>query len=265
MPASRPFARTFQVAWIGGASLLALLLFAALLVSLRLEKALTDLVEDRATLATQQLADVVEGGLRFGVTLPDQTEPPRKIASLLQNDTDLLALALIDDSGRPVVGRVQTTPEPVLDARTARRVLQRPPGAEPYKRVWQDETGIHVLMQVRDATGAVAGAVWVVCSPQAPRAAFSQVFQRLLLGALALTAGVCVLGAAWVWWQTRQWQRYLAAQLAGPDTARTNDPTDNPLPIVPLPEAVAALERAEAELTAFETELTAAHRQGACA
>jgi hypothetical protein len=263
MPVSRPFAHTFQVAWIGGASLLALLLFAALLVSLRLEKALTDLVEDRATLAAQQLADVVEGGLRFGVTLPDQTEPPRKIASLLQNDTDMLALALIDDSGRQVVGRVRTPPGPVLDTRTARRVLQRPPGAEPYKRVWQDETGIHVLMQVRDATGAVAGAVWVVCSPQAPQAAFAQVFQRLLLGALALTAGVCGLVAAWAWRQTRQWQRYLTVQLSGPDTARTTNPTDNPLPIVPLPEAVAALERAEAELTALESELTSAHPQGA--
>jgi hypothetical protein len=151
----------------------------------------------------------------------------------------------------------------VLDTRTARRVLQRPPGAEPYKRVWQDETGIHVLMQVRDATGAVAGAVWVVCSPQAPQAAFAQVFQRLLLGALALTAGVCGLVAAWAWRQTRQWQRYLTVQLSGPDTARTTNPTDNPLPIVPLPEAVAALERAEAELTALETELTSAPPQGA--
>lgn len=262
MSASSPFARTVQAACVGGASLLALLLFAALLVSLRLEKALTDLVEDRATLAAQQLADVVEGGLRFGVTLPDQTEPPRKMASLLQNDTDMLAMALIDDSGRQVVGRAQTPPGPVLDARTARRVLQRPAGAEPHKRVWQDEAGIHVLMHVRDATGAVAGAVWVACSPKAPQAAFAQVFERLLLGALALTAGACTLVAAWAWRQTRQWQRYLLAQLDGPSTAHTTDPAANPFPIVPLPEAMDALQRAEAELGALETELASAHARG---
>jgi hypothetical protein len=72
------------------------------------------------------------------------------------------------------------------------------------------------------------------------------------------------LVAAWAWRQTRQWQRYLTAQLSGPGAARTTDPTDNPLPIVPLPEAVAALARAEAELTALESELTfAQHPQGA--
>ena len=93
-----------RAAWVAvlGMSVLGMLLFASLLVSLRLEKALTELFEDRAELMARQLTSAIEGGLRFGVPLADQAETPRKMAALSQLDPELLALVLFDEKGAAV-------------------------------------------------------------------------------------------------------------------------------------------------------------------
>ncbi len=87
--------------WLSTTAVLGLLLLlAAVLVSLRLEKALSDLVEARAVLVGRQVVDVAEGGLRFGVPLAGQTETARKIQALMQGDARLRHLSLRDENGR---------------------------------------------------------------------------------------------------------------------------------------------------------------------
>lgn len=227
-----------------GAALSLLLLFAALLVSLRLEKALTDLVEARAWLVARQLGDAVEGGLRFGVPLADQTETPRKMNVLAQNDPELRHMALLDEQGNTVVKHTGAEAPPSLDERQVVRLLARKAGAsmEAPRKVWREGPHIHVLLQVRDASGFASGAVWVMYSAQGPQTAFADSLYTLGWSALAMATGVTLLlsGLAWL----------LSRRLAGELDALQEAPAQNSRwPWLPVPQALGTLTRLESELS----------------
>lgn len=240
-------------AWVAviGVGLSLLLLFAALLVSLRLEKALTDLVEARAVLVARQLADAVEGGLRFGVPLADQTEIPRKIAALKLNDTGLTHMALLNDQGQPVVlpSTLPATPTGSATARPETRTVQRllarkaAATADPPRKVWLEGADIHVLMQVRDASGFASGAVWVVYSAREPQTAFAHSLQRLSGWAVAMAVGVTLMLGGMLWALSRRTARALDA-LGRPEVADQVAAW----PLLPAPQALRTLARLEAEL-----------------
>jgi len=242
-----PRLRTWVLAISIGLSLL--LLFAALLVSLRLEKALSDLVEARAVLMARQLADVGEGGLRFGVPLANQTELPGKIADLTEGDTGLRSVSMLDDQGR-VIARPRSgdVPKLTVDTRQVQRLMARKSaaGSEPPRKVWLDGTDFHVLMQVRDASGAAAGVVWAVYSAREPQAAFGFGMRRLALWALALAAGVSLLAGALLWQMARRGAQLLD-ELDRPSGALATAAW----PVLPLPQALRSLASAEGELSAL--------------
>lgn len=235
-----------QAAWVAviGMGMLAMLLFASLLVSLRLEKALTELLADRAELMARQLAGAMEGGLRFGVPLADQAETPRKMAALSGLDPELRALALFDDKAAAVFHQSATGNQKAPDTRTIQRLLRLKGLAttEAPKKVWADALGIQVLMQVRDATGAVSGAVWVVYSAQAPQAAYADSLRQLGLWALVLAMAVTALTAGVLGAMGRRGLRAL-------DSLQHPGATPMPpWPVLPVPQALATLAQLEAEL-----------------
>lgn len=236
-------------AWVAviGVGLTLLLLFAALLVSLRLEKALTDLVEARTLLMARQLADAVEGGLRFGVPLADQTETPRKMAALSKNDPDVQWMVLLDERGKPVV---KHTADGVSDAVETRQVLRllslkTTALAEPPRRVWLEGHHVHALMQVRDATGFVSGAVWVAYTAREPQVAFAQSLWTLSLWAVALAAGVTLLLWGLLTVMSLRTSRALD-RMGEPEGTQTT-----PWPLLPVPQALRTLKHLENELTSF--------------
>lgn len=233
-----------------GVALSLLLLFAALLVSLRLEKALADLVEGRALLVAQQLGDAVEGGLRFGVPLADQTETPRKMQTLAQNDPELEHMALLDDQSRTVVQHATANASPTLEPRQLMRLMARKAGAGGAalapRKVWREGRHFHVLLQVRDASGFASGAVWVVYSAQGPQTTFEDSLRTLGGWALAMAAGVTLLLSALLVWLS---QRMTAAL---EPLTQANTPGD-PWPVLPVPQALGTLARLEVELSRLES------------
>lgn len=238
-----------QAAWVAvmGMGMLGMLLFASLLVSLRLEKALTELLEDRAELMARQLAGATEGGLRFGVPLADQAETPRKMAALSGLDPELRALALFDDKAGVVFHQSASGTPLVPETHTVQRLLRLKGSAtaEAPKKVWTDDMGIQVLMQVRDATGAVSGAVWAVYSAQAPQAAYADSLRQLGLWALVLAVAVTALAAGVLGAMGRRGLRALDS-LQHPGAAHMP-----PWPMLPVPQALATLAQLESELAAL--------------
>lgn len=236
-------------AWVTliGVSMLGMLLFASLLVSLRLEKALTELLEDRAELVARQLAGTMEAGLRFGVPLADQAETPRRMAALSGLDPALLALALFDDKAAVVFQQSATGTRATPDTRTLQRLLRlKGPGAtDAPQKIWSDALGIQVLVQVRDATGAVSGAVWAVYSAQAPQSAYADSLRQLGLWAWVLALGVTVVAAGVL---RAMVQRGLHALDQLPDAGPAPIP---PWPVLPLPQALTTLTQLESELAAL--------------
>lgn len=237
-----------RAAWVAvlGMSVLGMLLFASLLVSLRLEKALTELFEDRAELMARQLTGAIEGGLRFGVPLTDQAETPRKMAALAQLDPALLALVLFDEKGGAVF-QLPATGSELPDPRTVQRLLQSRASAmlDAPKKVWGDALGIQVLMQVRDATGAASGAVWALYSAQAPQSAYADSLRTLSLWAVVLAAVVTAI-SMWVLRAMKHRSQHALDSLQQPATG--------PLPawpVLPLPQALNTLTRLENELASM--------------
>lgn len=238
-------------AWVAviGLSMLAMLLFASLLVSLRLEKALAELLEDRAELVASQLVGDMEGGLRFGIPLADQAETPRKMAALAELDPELLKLALFDERAAVVFNHSTTHTQETPDARVIQRLLSRRASAavETPRKVWTDALGIQVLMQVRDATGAVSGAVWVVYSAQAPQAAYGDSLRHLGLWAIGLAGMVTAMAAAMLAAMGRRSTHTL-------DALQSTQPAQVPSwPLLPIPQALHTLTRLEGELTTLST------------
>lgn len=240
-------------AWVAviGLGLGLLLLLAALLVSLRLEKALTDLVQARAVLMAQQLADAAEGGLRFGVPLADQTETPRKMDALLRNDPALRHMALLDEHGQPVRSasapqHAGATPHPSKPAVLRLLGLQPTATADPPHKAWLSGPDMHVLMQVRDASGVPSGAVWLAYSAQEPRTALTHSLWQLGLWAVAMTAGVTLLLWALLWAVSRRTAQALATlDQRGPGQHAP------PWPLLPAPQALRTLALLETELAVW--------------
>jgi hypothetical protein len=253
LPPSTPAAQAARLPGLGtwivavGGGLGLLLLSAALLVSLRLEKALSDLLEARAALLAHQVADSVEAGLRFGVTLADQTQAPRLMKTLAARDPELLQVLVLDERGRVLVKQAADGPVRDPEARQVARLMARQAGAasDSPMKTWVSGQQIHVLMQVRDASGLASGAVAVTYSALGPQTAFQDSLARLATWAVSIAAGVTALLSAMLWWLSRRVTGQLAELQGGPAEGVR-------WPLLPVPQALGTLARLEAELSRLE-------------
>jgi hypothetical protein len=250
--------RVSMLALFPFAGFTAVLLFAAVLISLRLEKSVGDLLEDRTALIAQQLNNVVEGGLRFGVPLPDQAAVPGKMRSLIANDEALLTVALFDETGKRLLAEDRDGKIPDLDTRIVQRVLAQQPSksAERYTRTWRTDGEQHVVMQSRDALGGTGGVVWAIYSAKPAHEAFSRTLDRLT-GAAAAMLAVSVLlifGVVTLIW--RKWEQHVNhAHSRFRDDALDAQLIDSPLPGVSLAHALQHIGVAEGELLAIERKM----------
>jgi hypothetical protein len=261
--ASVPFVRrVVQLALLPAIGVSAVLLFAALLVSLRLEKAVGDLIEDRASLIALQLTHVVEGGLRFGIRITDQSEAHRKMKSLIDSDAEVQTIALFDDTGERLMVQDRDGKIPGLDPRLVKRVLSQRPSktTERYTRTWRANGEEHIVMQARDAIGSTGAVVWVIYSANAAQVAFSATLDKLAEASMVMLVGAALLifGLVFIIWA--KWERHVEHAHAHlgevPPTVSATERA-NPLPDVPLTEALAQLADVERELKVVSIKLTA--------
>lgn len=215
-----------------------LLLLSALLVSLRLEKALTDLLSTRSELLVRQVADAAESGLRFGVTLGDQPALPHQMTTMTRNDTRIRHLAVLDEQARSI----HAQPPGTLDSTTVMpwSPPRTPAQTSPLSRL--DPAGLHTLVPIRDATGRSVGSVWMLYATDEAHSAFRHSLIRLSLWALGLTVLVtlCLVTGLAIW--MRRVNRVLDA------ASRGHAPLDDRWAILPLPQAWQRLNQLEREL-----------------
>ena len=228
------------------------LLFASLMVSLRLEKAVADLVEARATLIASQMSNVVEAGLRFGIPIADQSEAPRKMDALIGSDIELLTIALFDDTGKPFL--VKSSHKTAnLDDREIRRLLSKRPSklGGRVTRAWRVDGEIRILMQARDATGSTGALVWVAYSAKTVQLAFSATLNELFKVSALIFLGAAILIFSLTYGMWQKWEKHVAGSLTRLGDEAAADPGANqvnPLPMVPLTEALAQLANADQAL-----------------
>jgi hypothetical protein len=239
--------------------LCAVLLFAALLISLRLEKTVADLIEQRTKLITSQVVEVAEGGLRFGISVVDQAPLKRKLESLISSDDQLLKIRVIGDQGNPVFTAAQGRTTSDLAWPTLRRALSQEPSSqsERYVRSWKEKSERHVLMQVRDAIGQTAAIVWVVYSNDSARATFMQTIDRLLLACMwMILVGALIfsLFVATIWYP---WEEHINAHYSASGTD-SSALVESPIPGVSVDTVMKEISTAERALDAIEHKMRGA-------
>ena len=228
------------------------LLSAALLVSLRLEKAVGDLEEQRATLLSLQLIDAIEGGMRLGLATADQSETPGKMQSLFSNDLDVETIAVFDDAGRLLKAQDRDGVLPDFDPRIVKRVLTHRSKKSPehFIRSWRTDSKLHIVSQARDASGTTGAVVWVVYSAKSSQVAFSTTWVRLLQASSVMILLSVLLLFVFVYLVWHRWEQHVTR-------TQTGIADINPIPLVPLSEALLQLQAAEEELAALELQMRA--------
>lgn len=239
--------------------LCAVLLFAALLISLRLEKTVADLIEQRAKLIASQVVEVTEGGLRFGISVVDQAPLKRKLESLMSSDNQLLKIRVIGDQGSPVFTAAQGRDTSDLAWPTLRRALSYEPStqSERYVRSWREKSERHVLLQVRDAMGLTGAIVWVVYSNDSARATFTQTIDRLLVACMwMILVGALIfsLFVATIWYP---WEEHINTHhsSSGTDSSAL---VESPIPGVSVDTVMKEISTAERALDAIEHKMRGA-------
>jgi hypothetical protein len=260
---SAPFLRRVgQLALLPVLGFSAVLLCAALLVSLRLEKAVGDLVEERGKLISVQLTEVIEGGMHLGIPMADQSETPEKMRALISNDVEVETIAIFDDAGKLLIIQHRDGASPQLDQRIVKRALTHRPGksAERSIRTWRADGKSNIVAQARDASGSTGAVVWVVYSANTAQVAFSTTFDKLLQAssAMVLVSVLLLFGSVFLIWH--RWEQHVThtqAGMAEPPGTQSGTARTNPLPAVPLSEALIKLAHAEGELALLDLKMTA--------
>ena len=233
--------------------LCAVLLFATLLISFRIEKSVADLTEQRSKLLALEMVQAIEAGLRFGILIEDQAPLEGKLQALMSTDTQLLKIRLFDDQGKPIINRDLTGAASDLAWPTLRKALNHEPVTllDRYVRTWRTEGEQHVLLQARNAMGVTGGVVWVVYATQNAKAAFAETFARLLRACLwMMLAGALIfsLFVAMIWYP---WEEYLNTyQSALGDDSSTG--ADSPIPGVSISTIMKEIASAEGALQEME-------------
>lgn len=254
--------RVGQLVMLATLGFSAVLLCAIFLVSLRLEKAVGDLVEERANLIALQMTNAIEGGLRLGILVSDQSETRAKMQSILHSDQEVLTIALFDDTGRSLLIQSRDDVLHKFDQHMVRRVLDQRANksAKGATRAWRAMGQANVMLQVLDATGSKAALIWVVYSASTAQKAFTAVFQELLHASfIMLVAAACTLYflIALVW---HSWEEHVVLVQTSLDAGLTADKSIgqiNPLPVVPLREALIQIANAERQLQVLDQQVAA--------
>lgn len=203
------------------ASIFALVLFglSLVLIAWRTEQLLTQLAQDRTVRLLRQVADETESGLRFGVSVADQTVLSERVARLGAAGSSLHGVFIDTDRGEAVLSSGNAALHSTIAPRWRQAVIDAGPGHAPVVR----NTGRYAWIgaAIFDSTGAPAATLWGALDPaevraQARGAALDMVLRALPLMLLALVT---------TWWLLLRWSTRIITSMRGIGTGNGARPT----------------------------------------
>lgn len=142
------------------AAIFALVLFglSLVLIAWRTEQLLTQLTQDRTVRLLRQVADETESGLRFGVSVADQTVLSERVARLGAAGSPLRGVFIDTDRGEAVLRSGDPELHATIAPRWRQAVIDAGPGHAPAVR----NTGRYAWVgaAIFDSTGVPAATLW---------------------------------------------------------------------------------------------------------
>lgn len=199
------------------ASIFALVLFglSLVLIAWRTEQLLTQLAQDRTVRLLRQVADEAESGLRFGVSVADQTVLSERVARLGAAGSPLRGVFIDTDRGEAVLNAGDAALHSTIAPRWRQALLDAGPGHAPAVR----NTGRYAWIgaAVFDSTGAPAATLWGALDPAEVRAQARDAALDMVLRALPLM----LLALVTTWWLLLRWSTRIITSMRG--LGRGND------------------------------------------
>ncbi|MES2611138.1 MAG: MFS transporter [Pseudomonadota bacterium] len=193
------------------ASIFALVLFglSLVLIAWRTEQLLTQLEQDRTVRLLRQVADEAESGLRFGVSVADQTVLPERVTRLGAAGSPLRGVFIDTDRGEAVLRSGDAALHATIAPRWRQAVIDAGPGHAPTVR----NTGRYAWIgaAIFDSTGAPAATLWGALDPAEVRAQARGVALDMVLRALPLMLLALVI----TWWLLLRWSTRVMTSMRG--------------------------------------------------
>ncbi|MDZ7864507.1 MFS transporter [Acidovorax sp.] len=193
------------------ASIFALVLFglSLVLIAWRTEQLLTQLEQDRTVRLLRQVADEAESGLRFGVSVADQTVLPERVTRLGAAGSPLRGVFIDTDRGEAVLRSGDAALHSTIAPRWRQAVIDAGPGHVPVVR----NTGRYAWIgaAIFDSTGAPAATLWGALDPAEVRAQARGVALDMVLRALPLMLLALVI----TWWLLLRWSTRVMTSMRG--------------------------------------------------
>ncbi len=224
------------------------------LISLRLEKALGNLAEQRVETLASEVSETIDQSYRVGLRLDDMSELERKISEQLLSDKDLLSVSVFDDSGKLFSHKASdSSAPPILSSALSRRIYSTQRNAnrssEAPQRTWRAGHIQNYLVQARDEIGRPAAVVWMVYDVSDNIRATKNATRLLINDGILVALCLSMLVVAVLLWLWRGWAEALGHAHSLVLAKKSVQPMD--LPGIPLEHALQTLSDAERDLIAI--------------
>lgn len=185
------------------------------LISWRVEQLLTDLSQQRVLRLSQQISQEAERGMRFGVSLPEQTALLGRLEQLTQQEPQLLATVLTASDGTLIAQAGDRQWPETIQARWHQHLASAAATGQPWVKSVHART--YSGRALTDATGLASAALWTIVDTRPPQAQAHAATLRILTQIAPLL--LLSLGLSWwaLWRLGRQW-------LAPANAPRTRHP-----------------------------------------
>ncbi len=217
-----PLARAVPAGWLGREALLLSALctivffgLSLVLISWRVEQLLTDLSQQRVLRLSQQIGQEAERGMRFGVSLPEQTALLGRLEQLTQQEPLLLAALLTAADGTLIAQAGDRQAPKAMEARWQQHLASAAATGQPWVKSVHART--YIGRALTDATGQASAALWTIVDARPTQAQSRAATLRILAQIAPLL--LLSLGLSWwaLWRLGRQW-------LAPANAPRTRHP-----------------------------------------
>jgi hypothetical protein len=228
------------------------------LISLRLEKALLELAEQRLETLATEISETIDTAYSVGLRLNDISELERKVSEQLLSDNDLLSVTVFDEEGRLFSHKSRSTmaPPALTDALT-RRLLSV--AVDSKKRLaapmhtWRVGYVQNYLIQARDEIGKPAALVWATYDVSSNSRVSAVASRALIRQAIWVAAALAlVIGLALLW----LWHRWIHALDNAYIQINSQPPmSQGNLPGIPLSDALAQMEVIQSQISQLQREI----------
>ncbi len=175
-----------------------------ILITWRVEQLLTDLSQQRVLRLTQQISQEGERGMRFGVSLPEQTALLDRLKQLAQEEPQLLAALLMAPDGAVIgqAGDRQLTD--TIEPSWHRHLAAGAAAGLPW--IKSENATTYIGRSLVDATGRSSAALWAVVETRATKVQSHASAMRILTQIAPLLLLTLLLSWWALWRLGLQWQ-----------------------------------------------------------